>query len=560
MIYNYIKIEIMVVKHNMSIFNVYSKPIKVTVQTENKWLELDSISETEWRAEDIEFYSKCNGIGMELKLKAPVSVIKRVKIRWSHKFSDEALFLGDAWERGYGDMEWRHFVPERIMPWYFMVNLGAQTYGYGIKTCPKAMCFWQVDGEGISLWLDVRNGGGGVQLGQRILDMATVVVHEGLVGESAFKATTALCKAMCDKPRVSKQPIYGANNWYYAYGNSSHAEIIEDTKLVVELSPKGENRPFMVIDDGWQICHNGSCNGGPWNKGNYKFPDMGGLAREIKELGAKPGIWMRPLLTAATIPQNYELPMQRLLPHHIGAWKDKYMDPSIPEVIELIKEDVKHIAAWGYKLIKHDFSTFDIFGRWGFEMNGDITSKGWNFSDKSRTSAEIIVALYSAIREAAGEDITIIGCNTIGHLGAGFFDSQRIGDDTSGMQWERTRRYGVNSLAFRMPQHGTFFDADGDCVGITEKVSWEFNEQWLRLLSQSGTPLFVSAKKEAIGDEQKKALAEAYEISSKPIPIGEPLDWMETSCPSKWLLNGKIEVFDWFKNEGAYLGKGSFED
>ena len=56
------------------------------------------------------------------------------------------------------------------------------------------------------------------------------------------------------------------------------------------------------------------------------------------------------------------------------------------------------------------------------------------------------------------------GCNTIGHLSVGLFDASRTGDDVSGREWERTRRMGVNTLAYRLPQHKTFFQLDADCV------------------------------------------------------------------------------------------------
>ena len=36
----------------------------------------------------------------------------------------------------------------------------------------------------------------------------------------------------------------------------------------------------------------------------------------------------------------------------------------------------------------------------------------------------------------------------------------RTGDDTSGRIWERTRRMGVNTLAFRLPQHNAFYHID----------------------------------------------------------------------------------------------------
>ena len=48
---------------------------------------------------------------------------------------------------------------------------------------------------------------------------------------------------------------------------------------------------------------------------------------------------------------------------------------------------------------------------------------------------------------------------------------------TSGVEWERTRNMGVNTLAFRLPQHRAFFDMDADCVGITGKIDWNKNRQ-----------------------------------------------------------------------------------
>ena len=114
-----------------------------------------------------------------------------------------------------------------------------------------------------------------------------------------------------------------------------------------------------------------------------------------------------------------------------------------------------------------------------------------DFADKTRTTAQIVKDFYRTIRNAAGDDVMIIGCNTISHLSAGMFEIQRTGDDTSGHEWKRTREYGINTLAFRMAQQDTFYQADADCVGITGKVAWEKNRQWLDVLAKSGTPLFV---------------------------------------------------------------------
>ena len=44
----------------------------------------------------------------------------------------------------------------------------------------------------------------------------------------------------------------------------------------------------------------------------------------------------------------------------------------------------------------------------------------WHFYDQTKTSAEIVKMLYQEIYDASrSNNAVIIGCNTIGHLGAG---------------------------------------------------------------------------------------------------------------------------------------------
>ena len=255
----------------------------------------------------------------------------------------------------------------------------------------------------------------------------------------------------------------------------------------------------------------------------------------------RPGIWTRPLCGSCRDAKNITLPLIK------GREENKpVLDPSIPENIERVKNYFKLYRKWGYEMVKFDFTTFDIFGKWGFEMMKDnsMTVPNWNMNDTTKTNAEIILHLYKSIREAAGETY-IIGCNTISHLSAGLFELNRIGDDTSGNEWERTRKMGVNTLAFRTVQHGIFYAADGDCVGLTPKVPWTKNKQWMELVAKSGTPLFISAQPEATGAEQKVFIKECFRLASQQLPVGEPLDWMENQLPKKWKLNGKVEEFNW---------------
>jgi len=104
---------------------------------------------------------------------------------------------------------------------------------------------------------------------------------------------------------------------------------------------------------------------------------------------------------------------------------------------------------------------------------------------------------------------------------------------------------GVNTLAFRLPQHNAFYAADGDCVGVTKDISWDRNKQWMQLLAESGAPLFISAQPEATGPEQKKYIKECFAKAAKPQPTGQPLDWMTNPFPAKWKLNNREVTFNW---------------
>ncbi len=506
--------------------NVAVSPTAMTLITESGSRSLTK-SGSNWQAANIEVTTQATENALKLKLHTPVENPLRLHIRWEISLDSKLRFLGDAWERSYGDLAFQHMEPDRILPWYVVGTDGETSSAFGVKTAPAALCYWQVDPQGISLWCDVRNGGRAVQLKSRELNVAEIV-SQGYTDRSPFRAAQSFCKLLCDEPRLPKAPIYGGNNWYYAYGKSSEEDIIHDSERIAMLAQLLTNRPFMVIDDGWQT----NSTAGPWRAGNKNFPDMAQLALAMRRMDVKAGLWTRPLFTRASVSPSMTL-------------RAFTLDPTNPEAAALIEEDMRTVVSWHYQLIKHDFSTYDLLGRWGFAMNSEITDSDWNFQDRSRTNAEIIRDFYTLLRKAAG-DVMLLGCNTIGHLAAGLFEVQRTGDDTSGRDWSRTRKMGVNTLAFRMPQHNSFFAIDADCVGLTTQIPWKENRQWLDLLANSGTPLFVSLAPDALGNEQYSALQLAFRTANRNQTVAEPVDWLTNNEPEHWLARGTELSYDWF--------------
>lgn len=474
---------------------------------------------------------------LEAHLVSPDLALTHLHARWRARIDEGLLGFGDDWERSYGTLCWRGIEPERVMPWYFATYDGQALHGYGVKTAAAALCFWQIDPEGVSLWMNVSNGGEGVELGQRRLHVATIATREGHDGEEPMAALRALCQRMCPAPRPVQDAIWGVNDWYYAYGHNNQQMLLEMTDIAVGVAPARGPKPFTVVDDGWK-------------DGSAAFPSMAGFAAAVKQKAARPGIWIRPLIASPDTNPNLLLSPQRFGDRTARA-RETAFDPTIPDAMDHVLEKVRQVASWGFELIKHDYSTYDLLGKWGFEMGASPTHPGWRLHDRTRTNAEIIRDFYQSIRRAAGEGALVLGCNTVGHLAAGLFELQRTGDDTSGRQWERTRRMGVNTLAHRLCQHGTFFQLDADCVPLTKDISWAMTRQWLDVVARSKTVLFLSPDPSAIGPDQRAALRDAIALLTSDARPAEPASLFHGPTPEIWRSPSGEKQYSWSGDDGA---------
>ncbi len=480
---------------------------------------------------DTEVEASLNGETLDLYVTANNDRVKFIELEWGFESDENIYVLGDAWERSYGELGFKKLSDNnRCMPWYFIATDKKSCFCFGVKTQPNAFISFSYTEAGIKALIDCRNGGCGVELNGRRLHLATFVYKE-YSSDDVYSCLCDYCRILCDNPILPRERVYGGNNWYYAYGNSSFGEIVSDAEFQAELADGIDNKPFEVIDDCWQIH---SCEG-PWIP-NEKFGDMKKLADKIKEVGARPGIWVRLLHNRDTAITD-EMRIFR-------GGKKQYLDPTHPAVKEYIKSDIERIKSWGYELIKHDFTTFDLFGGWGKELDPKTAdSESWSFYDKSKTNAEIVLDLYRLIKDTAGE-VYIIGCNTVSHLCAGLVEINRTGNDTSGREWEATKKNGVNTLAFRLAQNESFYMCDADCVGILDdNIPWEKNKQWLHVLSYSNTPLFVSCTNK-LTDEQKKDLREAYRVN-QGIHVCRPVDIFDSLTPSEWEIDNNTVKYDW---------------
>ena len=467
-----------------------------------------------------------------------------VRLKIGESLAPEMKVLNDAWERSYGDLEWQTLGEKTIYsPWYFLAEKDGKVQGFGVETGPGAMCCWEVSAKGVTLVLDVRAGGGPVRLNGRTLKACRIVRAESKAGESPWQFGRRFCRMMCPKPKLPKAPVYGYNDWYCAYGKNTATNFLADAEYIVSCAKGCANQPYVVMDDGWQKNSPpvvGESGRGPWDAAGANFGmEMPEFCRRIAALGAKPGLWYRPLRAWDELPEEQRLIADR-----------NYLDPTVPAVQTRIVEDVRRFRDWGFKLVKIDFLSHDLSQIWPCDpltYRDRYIQDNRNWRNDSRTTAEVMLDIYKAMKDAAGDDVVIIGCNAFNHLAAGMFELQRTGNDTSGKDWNWTRNHGVNTLAMRSIQDGAFFKIDADCVGLASEgaVLWNLNRQWMELLGRSGTPFFVSWRRQLATPEVREALSKAFRHASSARDVAEPLDWFETRQPRRWRFADGVSDFQW---------------
>jgi alpha-galactosidase len=502
--------------------NLMRKPDRVEIETDEGFLG------------DAELTFTPQKNALDVLLTASNVHPRMVKMRWENPFPDALSVTGDEFERLQGNAHFGSLDADRYFGWYFLVKEKTGCECGGVKTHPHAFVSFSVDPMGVNAFFDVRNGGRGVELQGRRLPMVTLL-SRSYPSSDAFGALRKFCGEMVGERILPKAPVYGGNDWYFAYGKSTGKMILEDAKLIGELAEGNANRPYMVIDDGWE---KGAC-GGPWEN-NGHFEELGELVSSFRHYDVKAGIWIRFLHNEAALSAHPDWAIRRQDPDG-----DHYLDPSLPGVLEHVKKDIRRIKGWGFTLIKHDYSGHDMFGLYGFQMNGAVCENGdWNFADKTRTNAEICMDFYQAIKEECGSDCLVEGCDVFSHLSTGYCEVNRIGDDTSGVVWDRTRSFGVNALAFRLSQNSLFYAADADCVGFAG-IPFAKNALWLDLLAHSGAPLFVSCPPNLLTPSQKEVVHQAFVSAAEQKDVAIPLDFESSADPVRWSINGRETLFDW---------------
>ena len=375
-----------------------------------------------------------------------------------------------------------------------------------------------------SLWMSVR-AEWGVHLNGRELCCAEVAARE-YAACSAFQAAKQFCSVLCTDPILPKEPVYGSNNWYYAYGFSSHEEILHDVDVLCEMIDEKEpNRPFMVIDDGWQALHDSNtCNGGPWDRGNAGFPDMPGLARQIKEHGCKPEFGC-----ACCVRTTNRCRIRGVCRAGMSISIRRYRKCWIT-----CGSRCPGIQGWGYQLLKHDFSTYDIFGKWGPEMGEELTNPGWTFADNTKTTAGNHFCSFIAPFMKLPTACIFWAATALAIWAPGSCTFSALATIRLVCTGNVPAASGVNTLAFRLAQNKAFFDVDADCVGRDGHNSVGEKPSVVEIGGDERNVAFCVGQTRSHDRKKKSARWPSIfpSMPSKRIPVSRSIGWIPVVLPS----------------------------
>lgn len=309
-------------------------------------------------------------------------------------------------------------------------------------------------------------------------------------------------------PKLRAQIPTGWCSWYYYYTKVTEEDILENLRFAAEHR---ERLPleYVQIDDGYQR------HWGDWLLPSGKFPhDMAWLAREIKGLGFKPGIWVAPLIMTVQSDLYNAHPEWALRrfesgePYAMEGWSPKDENPWVildgthPEVLQYIKQLFTVMAhEWGYDYFKLDAMAFGGFS--GIRHRPEMTGE------------QALRLVLETVREAIGPDKYILGCGVPFGAAVGIVDGERVSLDVSTSFWPDKFPLAMEGA---LPQsihrsfiHGKWWHNDPDCV----------------LVRRDGTPHEPRLSERGLSTEEARLFVTVVGLTQGIMMIGENLSQLD---------------------------------
>ncbi len=352
-------------------------------------------------------------------------------------------------------------------------------------------------------------------------------------------------------PRVD--PTYeiptGWCSWYHFFQKVTPEDVRRNLQTASEL---GSDLPIRIIqlDDGFED------QVGDWYHFNDKFSGgVAPLAAEIRAAGYLPGLWLAPFIVhprsrLAALHPDWLLRGPSKRPANAGfIWNvfTSALDLTYPEALQYACDVVQTAAQrWGYGYLKLDFLyAAAVSGR---------------YRDPTRTRAQVMRAGLEALRQAAGPQITLLGCGCPLGSAIGLVQAMRIGSDVE-RRWNPSHfgtefyfkaepdlpsvRNAIQNSITRSPLHRRWWVNDPDCLLLQPDAQLTQPEihSLATVIAITGGALLLSGDLPGIPPERLRIARQLLPLIGQRPRV---LDWFDAATPARLRLDLESAAGAWY--------------
>jgi len=334
------------------------------------------------------------------------------------------------------------------------------------------------------------------------------------------------------------EPLSGYCTWYHA-----HALDAERMAELAEFC--GENLQqygldFLQIDDGWQISRRDFTTyntDGPYPDGMKKTAD------DITSQGLQAGLWLTPFgwdSKRPELPQEWFVKREEDNSVYAVHWGGDCLDMTHPEARALLREVVERLTKeWGYKYLKLDalwtgLAVKILYPEPAYRDDGLGDAV---FHDPDKTNVEAYRDGLKLVRDAAGEDVFLLGCTISQNMrtfGASFglIDAMRVGRDI-GAGWGNILPCAqISSHMYFL--NGKVWHNDPDCLMLRDPLTLDQARAW-------GSWIAISGQLNVVSEWLPGLPPEKLDVVKRTMPshgrCGRPIDLFESATPRIWHLS-----------------------
>ena len=366
------------------------------------------------------------------------------------------------------------------------------------------------------------------------------------------------------------QPVVFCTWYSQPYGGSSDEKHLAQTAAFANKNLKPFGFSVIQIDDHWQA---GIKTDGP--KRNFTTHDPGGpyptgmkaTAEDAASYGLKPGLWFLPF--AGTVGDPFFAGHDDWFVKHADGkpytvkWGGTCLDMTYPPAREHVRDVVSRITHdWGFQYIKID-------GLWtGTATPLEYVNTGYKddgigdavFHDPNKSNIEAYRDGLKLVRQAAGKDVFILGCNGPQNMrsygGAfGLVDGMRVGPDNKS-DWKNLMR-GPTFGSRHYFLNGRVWYNDPDPLYVRESVPLNQAQLICSWVTISGDLNTSSEWYPGLPAERLDLLKRTMPSHGLP---ARPVDLFEHDLPGVWLLTDDrhpvrrdvIGLFNWDQSEKTF--------